>query len=214
MKITLPSASGTAASQTCAVSALVYCGFMDAALAGLSGAVIGALSGGSAAFFGPLFLQRRKERFDGRKELRDETARRIDLVNDVGLRCRAWLVFLVRVLQDAEAGRTVTLTEFDEKCEELRSAAETAFAQAAHAGYELSHSGLADALRGTEDQVRVALLLPPRPRVLAQLRREASTYFPPREVVRMRMLEEVVHHANPTNPLAGTIFENRRATLP
>ncbi|MEU9120055.1 hypothetical protein AB0C96_09365 [Streptomyces sp. NPDC048506] len=187
---------------------------MDAALAGLSGTVIGALIGGSAAFFGPLFLQRRKERFDGRKDLRNETARRVDLVNDVGLRCRAWLVYLVRVLQDAEAGRTVTLAEFDEKCEGLRSAAESALAQAAHAGYELSHSGLADALRGTEDQVRVALLLPPRPQALAQLRNEASAYFPPREVVRMRMLEEVVHHADPTNPLAGTIFENRRATLP
>ncbi|MEV4738786.1 hypothetical protein [Streptomyces sp. NPDC049555] len=187
---------------------------MNPATAGLIGAVIGALIAGSAATFGPLLLQRRKEQADERQRSKDETTRKIDLVNDVGVRCRAWLLYLVRVLQDRQAGRTVDLVKFDEQCAELRSAAEQALAQATHAGYKLSTSGLADALRETENQVRVALLLPARAEDLARLRTGASSYFLPRELIVLHMVDEVVRQQPPTDPLIGTVFERPRPTFP
>ncbi|QXR01248.1 hypothetical protein [Streptomyces sp. WY228] len=101
-----------------------YCGLVDAAKIGLLGAVAAALIAALAATIGPLTVQRRKERADSRQRLGDAVARRIDVVNDAGVRCRAWLTFLVRVLEDAQAGRVLPVDDFDEKREPFRSAAE------------------------------------------------------------------------------------------
>ncbi|MFG3105065.1 hypothetical protein ACGFZL_31735 [Streptomyces sp. NPDC048182] len=171
----------------------------------MTAALIAAL----AATLGPLALQRRKERADSRQRLEDTTARRIDAVNDVGVSCRTWLTYLVRVLDDAQAGRAPMITDFDDKSEILRSAAETALAQAAHAGYELFDSELAYALRSLESAVRKAVLNPADAPWL-QLRDQANSYYAPRAVVRMHMLREVSGLQAPTDPLAGTVFDARR----
>ncbi|MGY5133806.1 hypothetical protein ACWGJW_15610 [Streptomyces nigrescens] len=182
---------------------------MNPAMAGLLGAISGALVTGSATTIGPLLLQRHKDRAEGHQRSKEETAKKVDLVNDVGVQCRAWLLYLSRSLQDRQAGSPATLAEFDEKGEGLRTAAERALAQAANAGYALSNSGLADALRALEDQVRVALLLPAHTEDLTQLHTQASSYFTPREVVTLRMLDEVLHDRPPTDPTSGTVFERR-----
>ncbi|QIY53447.1 hypothetical protein HEP86_01655 [Streptomyces sp. RPA4-5] len=180
---------------------------MNPAVAGLVGAIFGALIAGSATTFGPLLLQRHKDRTEGRQRLEEARVRKVDLVNDVGVQCRAWLLYLSRTLHDRQAGSQVTLAEFDEKCEKLRTSAERALAQAANAGYVLSHSGLADALRSLEEQVRVSLLLPARPEHLAHLHGAANSYFTPRQVVTFRMLDEVLHGRPPSDPTSGTVFE-------
>ncbi|MET9378837.1 hypothetical protein ABZX98_32670 [Streptomyces sp. NPDC002992] len=178
---------------------------MDAAKIGLVGAVTAALIAALAATLGPLVLQRKKERADSRQRLEDATARRIDAVNDVGVSCRAWLTYLVQVLDDTQAGRAPTVTDFDEKTEALRSAAETALAHVAHAGYELWDSELAYALRSLESSVRGAVLSP-ADAPLSQLHDQANAYYTPRAIIRTHMLREVTHLEPPTDPLAGTVF--------
>ncbi|MGY4989355.1 hypothetical protein [Streptomyces sp. NEAU-S7GS2] len=180
---------------------------MNPAVAGLVGAIFGALVTGSATTFGPVLLQRHKDRTEGRQRSKEERDRKVDLVNDVGVQCRAWLLYLSRSLHDRQAGSPVTLAEFDEKCEELRTSAETALAQVANAGYVLSHSGLADALRSLEDRVRFSLLPPAPPEDLAHLYGQARSYFTPRQVVTFRMLDEVLHDLPPSDPTSGTVFE-------
>ncbi|RUQ37492.1 hypothetical protein [Micrococcus sp. HSID17227] len=182
---------------------------MDAAKIGLLGAVAAALIAALAATIGPLTVQRRKERADSRQRLEDAVARRIDVVNNAGVCCRAWLTFLVRVLEDAQAGRVLPVDDFDEKSEPLRSAAESALAQAVHVGYELLDSELAHAMRSVESAVRSALLNP-ADAPLDQLRDRANAYFEPREVIRTHMLREVTRLEKPTDPLAGTVFDSRR----
>ncbi|MFK4100854.1 hypothetical protein ACI2L1_12420 [Streptomyces sp. NPDC019531] len=186
---------------------------MNAATMGLVGALAGALVAATAATLGPLALQRRKEHVDERHRRADVVTRRVDIINDVGVHCRAWLIYLVRVLEDE--GRSVgpTVGEFDEKSEALRDAAERALAQAAHAGYELSDSGLADALRAMETQVRRSLGHG-GPGDLAQLREQASGYFTPREIVRTNMLRQVTREELPTDPLSGTVFDRRNRPRP
>ncbi|WP_326687229.1 MULTISPECIES: hypothetical protein [unclassified Streptomyces] len=183
---------------------------MNAATVSLLGVVAAAVIAASAAVVGPLILQRRKERVEESQRLQDETTRRMDLVNDVGVHCREWLLYLVRSLRDTEAGRTIAVAEFDEKCQALRFAAEDAFARTSSAGYELSDSGLADTLRDMETQVRDSLLRAAPSEHLTRLRTEATGYFTPRAIVRLRMLDEVSHRQAPTDPLAGTVFEQRR----
>ncbi|WP_159073474.1 hypothetical protein [Streptomyces sp. RTd22] len=187
---------------------------MSAATISLLGVVVAAVIAASAAVMGPLVLQRRKDRVEERRHLQETTARSMDLVNEAGVHCREWLLYLVRALRDAEAGRAIDVSEFDEKCQALRFAAEDAFARTSHAGYELSDSGLADTLRDMEAQVRESLLRAAPPEDLARLRTEATGFFTPRAVVRLRMLDEVSHHRTPTDPLAGTPFAQRRPPRP
>ncbi|RBL84495.1 hypothetical protein DDE05_23480 [Streptomyces cavourensis] len=166
-----------------------------------------------AATIGPLTLQRRKERADNRQSLEEATARKVDIVNNVGVCCRAWLTYLVRVLEDTQAGRVPTVSDFDEKSEALRSAAENALAQATHAGYELFDSRLAETLRAMESSVRSAVASPADAPV-SHLRDQASSYFASRAVIRLNMLSEVTNLEAPTDPLAGTVFEAPGTPLP
>lgn len=187
---------------------------MNTATLGLVGAVTAALIAALAATLGPLALQRRKERAEDLQRAKDDTTRRVDLINDVAVSCRAWLLYMVRVLQDTEAGRSLTVDAFDEKSAELRTAAEQALAQAVHAGYELSDSGLADALRAMEARVRTSLIRPLRPEDVSQMREEASSYFTHRAIIRVRMINEVTRQDSPTDPLTGTVFEHRHSPRP
>ncbi|MGF0173170.1 hypothetical protein ACQF36_22510 [Streptomyces sp. Marseille-Q5077] len=187
---------------------------MNTATLGLVGAVTAALIAALAATLGPLVLHRRKERAEDLQRAKDDTTRRVDLVNEVGVHCRSWLLYMVRVLEDTEAGRALTVDAFDEKSAELRTAAEHALAQAVHAGYELSDSGLADALRAMDARVRASLIQALSPPEVSQLREEASSYFTPRAEVRVRMINEVTRQDSPTDPLVGTVFEHRHSPRP
>ncbi len=66
-----------------------YRGPVNPAEIGLVGAVAAASIAAMAATIGPLTLQRRKERADNKQSLEEATARKVDIVNNVGVCCRA-----------------------------------------------------------------------------------------------------------------------------
>jgi hypothetical protein len=129
---------------------------MDAAWVGLVAGVSGALVGGSASFFGPLRLERRKEAAAKRAEMENRRREDLSRVIEAQVSCSNWIRFMRRV---AAGESRVTATEFEARNEEFSSAAERALAELSYAGLEEGRSELIAMMRDLEKSVWRALSL-------------------------------------------------------
>ncbi|WP_067462331.1 hypothetical protein [Nocardia amamiensis] len=182
---------------------------MDPAWLTMSGAITAAAIGAAAAMRAPLRAQLRKEHADDRVLSEALRAKKIDAINDARVNCAEWLEYMVRVTSDASVGRIIDLDTFDEKSAALRKSAEQSLANLAHADYELLDSGLTKLFREAESEVRNSIRRRASGTDMERLNEKVEAYFPPRQVVMMRMMDQVKRDERPVDPLIGTVFELR-----
>jgi hypothetical protein len=120
---------------------------MNSAWVGLISGATGAVIGGSASFFGPLRLERRKESAALRSVAEARRKEDLSRVIEAQVTCNIWLRFLRRV---AAGDSRVSATEFENRNDELAAAAERAITELSFAGLEDGRSGLIDMMRSLE----------------------------------------------------------------
>lgn len=173
---------------------------MDAAFAGLIGALVGAVTTGAATYFGPLRLQKRKELIDAEAKTESQRAEAIRVISQIRVDGSAWLTYLLQVTLDVAEGRSVDLAEFDEKSTNLRVPTDRALAAASNLGHEIFYSRFAQSMRDVELRVRRFVASGSAVQAVDVLRETNyfEAYFTPRQIVTTHMIDDIVgnHWAN------------------
>ncbi|WP_411142336.1 hypothetical protein [Streptomyces sp. x-80] len=186
---------------------------MDGAWITFTSSVTAAAMAATVAYLVPRRLQQRKEAEDERDKAAKEKAEAIELIAKIRTDGTQWMTYLQTVITDTAAGRFVELREFDSKAGELMKNNEVALALASHLGYDLFYSPFTDWMRQVHGNVRAAVAEQSRAKAQEIITETNSfrSYFTPREVITVRLMDEVTGGTRSTAHLfAGTEFDPQR----